>query len=171
MAADSIPLEYLSSDPEATLAFARFLGSRLEAGVVLALSGDLGAGKTTFVRGLAAGMGIEDPVSSPTYTLMHTYLGQGLPLYHYDAWMEGRQKALLAEGGAGALETDGVVVVEWAGRVQDQLPPETVTLELGHRGETQRVVRLGGDWASWTRWLADRPAIPGWEPIEPAEKD
>ncbi len=165
MAIEPVALEYLSHDPEATLAFAEWLGSRLHAGTVFALSGDLGAGKTTFVRGLAAGMGIQDPVSSPTYTLMHTYLGSGLPLYHYDAWMEGRQKALLAEGGAGALATDGVVVVEWAGRVQDQLPPETLTLELLHRAESQRVVRLGGQEAAWEGLLASMPDLPGWESL------
>ena len=156
-------IEFLSTQPEATLALAAYLGTRMEAGVVLALSGDLGAGKTTFVRGLAQGLGIEDPVSSPTYTLMHTYWGRGLPLYHYDAWMEGRQKALLAEGGTGVFATDGVVVVEWGGRVRDQLPPETLTLDLGHRGPAARILRLGGDPARWEALLKGLPTIPGLE--------
>ncbi|HRV82475.1 MAG TPA: tRNA (adenosine(37)-N6)-threonylcarbamoyltransferase complex ATPase subunit type 1 TsaE, partial [Planctomycetota bacterium] len=109
-------MRFVSHDSEATLALAEHVGRGLRAGEVLALSGDLGSGKTTFVRGLARGMGITDPVSSPTYTLMHAYEGTGLELFHFDAWMEGRQKSLLADGGSGVLETGGVAVVEWASR-------------------------------------------------------
>ncbi|MFT4647589.1 MAG: tRNA threonylcarbamoyladenosine biosynthesis protein TsaE [Glaciecola sp.] len=135
---------------EATRALAMALGQQVWAGCVLALAGDLGAGKTTFVRGLAEGMGIEDPVSSPTYTLMHSYQGTGLDLYHYDAWMEGRQKAILQEGGDGVLDTDGVVVVEWAPRVAQFLPINSLQIEFQHVSlEARHVVFRGleGTWA------------------------
>jgi tRNA threonylcarbamoyladenosine biosynthesis protein TsaE len=95
-------------------------------------------------------MGIEDPVSSPTYTLMHSYQGTGLDLYHYDAWMEGRQKAILQEGGDGVLDTDGVVVVEWAPRVAQFLPINSLQIEFQHVSlEARHVVFRGleGTWA------------------------
>ncbi|MCP5021528.1 MAG: tRNA (adenosine(37)-N6)-threonylcarbamoyltransferase complex ATPase subunit type 1 TsaE [bacterium] len=134
---------------EATQAFAAALGQRLWAGAVLALAGDLGAGKTTFVRGLARGMGIEDPVSSPTYTLMHSYQGSGLDLYHFDAWMEGRQKAFLQEGGDGVLDTDGVVVVEWAPRVAQFLPERVLQIEFSHLSECSRLLVIRGNQDPW----------------------
>ncbi len=134
---------------ESTRALARDLGSRLTPGCVLALAGDLGAGKTTFVRGLAEGMGIEDPVSSPTYTLMHHYQGRGLDLYHYDAWMEGRQKAILREGGDGVLDTDGVVVVEWAPKVAQFLPDRALQIEFQHLSEHGRLLVFRGAFEAW----------------------
>ena len=134
---------------EATRALACELGKRLTAGCVLALAGDLGAGKTTFVRGLAEGMGIEDPVSSPTYTLMHSYQGSGLDLFHYDAWMEGRQKAILREGGDGVLDTDGVVVVEWAPRVAQFLPERALQIEFQHLSEEGRLLIFRGASEAW----------------------
>jgi tRNA threonylcarbamoyladenosine biosynthesis protein TsaE len=134
---------------EATRAVAEALGHRLWAGCVLALAGDLGAGKTTFVRGLAAGMGIEDPVSSPTYTLMHSYQGSGLDLYHYDAWMEGRQKAILQEGGDGVLDTEGVVVVEWAPRVSQFLPGNSLQIEFQHLSLEARILVFRGSLDPW----------------------
>ena len=142
-----------SADPEATLALGQRIGARLVGGDVLGLSGDLGTGKTTFVRGLAGGMGITDPVSSPTYTLMHEYQGRGLSLHHYDAWMEGRQKAILAEGGAGLLDGDWACVVEWAGRVQEFLPGSTLWIEFSHVGEESRGLVFRGATERWVKWL------------------
>ena len=106
------PRRLLSRSAEGTEALGRALGRELPAGAVLALDGDLGSGKTCFVRGLARGLGVEGPVGSPTYTLMHAYEGGRLPLYHFDAWMEQRERALLADGGGEWLRADGVSVVE-----------------------------------------------------------
>ncbi|MDF1837014.1 MAG: tRNA (adenosine(37)-N6)-threonylcarbamoyltransferase complex ATPase subunit type 1 TsaE [Planctomycetota bacterium] len=141
-----------------TRALASALGARLTPGCVLALAGDLGAGKTTFVRGLAEGMGIEDPVSSPTYTLMHSYQGRGLDLFHYDAWMEGRQKAVLREGGDGVLDTGGVVVVEWAPRVAQFLPDRSLQIEFQHLSEEGRLLVFKAVSDPWAAILA--PILP-----------
>lgn len=132
----------VSTSPEATEAFAEALGRRLGPGTVLALGGDLGAGKTCFARGIARGLGIEAGVASPTYLLMQAHEGGRLPLYHFDAWMEGREKALLADGGAEWLHGDGVAVVEWAGRVAEWLPTPRLEVLLGHRGPERRSVDL-----------------------------
>lgn len=141
---DSSPTDrraFLSTAPEATEALASALGAALGPGCVLALAGDLGAGKTTFVRGLARGLGVRERVHSPTFTLMHVYEGR-LPVYHFDAWMEGRERAFLAEGGAEELGGDGVAVVEWAARVSEWLPQPHLEVRLGHRGLEERSVEL-----------------------------
>ncbi|MEM6567686.1 MAG: tRNA (adenosine(37)-N6)-threonylcarbamoyltransferase complex ATPase subunit type 1 TsaE [Planctomycetota bacterium] len=131
-----------SHDPDATVALAAALGRVLPAGVTVALDGDLGAGKTTFVRGLAAGLGVDEGVASPTYTLMQSHAGGRLPLYHFDAWMEGREKALLADGADEFLGRYGVAVVERADRVGEWLPRPRLSVRLGHLDEERRLIRI-----------------------------
>lgn len=118
---------------EATEALAAAVGALAGVDLVVCLDGDLGAGKTAFVRGLARGLEVTEPVSSPTYTLMHTYPGR-LELYHFDAWMEGREAAFLEGGGAEWLHAGGVAVVEWAARVATWLPDERLEVLLEHEG-------------------------------------
>jgi len=101
----------------------------------------LGAGKTTFMRGLAVGLGVEEPVSSPTYTLMHQYEGR-LTLYHFDAWMEGRERAFLEGGGAEELTGEGVSAVEWAEKVAEYLPHPRLAVRLTHRSPQERGLEL-----------------------------
>lgn len=133
--------KFVSHSPEATQELARRLGLGLERGTVLALDGELGTGKTTFMRGLAEGLEVEEPVSSPTYTLMHEYEGR-LTLYHFDAWMEGRERAFLEGGGAEELVGDGVSAVEWAERVAEYLPLPRFSIQLSHRMPEERGLRL-----------------------------
>jgi len=121
-----------SSDrSSATEALGERLGELAQPDQVIALVGDLGAGKTTLVRGLGRGLELETAISSPTYTLMHTYPGR-LELYHFDAWMEGREAAFLDGGGREWFEASGVSVVEWAERVTEALPSDVLWLRLGH---------------------------------------
>lgn len=126
---------------EATEALAAELGARLRAGDVLALDGELGAGKTAFVRGLARGLEVLEQVRSPTYVLMHVYSGR-LELYHFDAWMEGREEAFLADGGSEWLRAGGVAAVEWAARVAAWLPLPRLAVRLAHAGPQSRWVEL-----------------------------
>lgn len=130
MAMDALTMHL--PDEEATLRLGRSIGHCATAGTLLTLSGDLGAGKTTLVRGLAEGLGIPGGVSSPTYMLMQLHEGGRLRLSHFDAWMEGREKAYLADGADEFLATDGVAVIEWAERVEEWLPEERLGLELLH---------------------------------------
>ena len=123
---------FVSHSEEGTEDFGAAIGARIPSGTVLALKGDLGAGKTCLVRGLARGLGAESQVASPTYTLMQEYEGGRLPLYHFDAWMEGREKAWLAEGGGSWLRGEGVAVIEWAGRVSEWLPTPRLEVTLRH---------------------------------------
>lgn len=132
----------ISSSAEATEALGECLGRLLWPGAVVALVGDLGAGKTCFVRGLARGLGIPAGVASPTYTLMQAHGGGRLPLYHFDAWLEGREAALFEDGGDEWLRGAGVAVVEWAQRVEEWLPRPYLQLELSHLGLEERGLAL-----------------------------
>ena len=127
---------------EATEALAERLGRHLSAGAVVALIGDLGAGKTAFARGVACGLDVADPLTSPTFTLMQEYEGR-VPLYHFDAWMDGREALFLEGGGADYLGGGGVALVEWADRVEGYLPAPRLEVRLEHRGEAQRAIELG----------------------------
>ena len=118
---------------DATLDLAAALGALLGPNSIVALDGELGAGKTTFTRGLAQGLEVTEQVSSPTYTLMHSYPGR-LEVFHFDAWMEGREAAFLEGGGAEWLRAGGVSVIEWAERVEPWLPDERLEVWLEHRG-------------------------------------
>ncbi len=160
-----------STSEEATEALAAALGEVLPSGSVLALIGDLGAGKTAFVRGLARGLGIESGISSPTYTLMQAHEGGRLPLYHFDAWMEGREKAWLAEGGGAWLRGEGVAVIEWAGRVEEWLPSPRIEVRMTHAGWTERGLRIavvGGDAPDLEGLLAQLNLPSGVEDRDPA---
>ena len=142
MGTERLARRLVSGSPAATEALGEVLGRRLPAGSVVALAGELGTGKTCFVRGLARGLGIEDGVASPTFTLMQAHEGGRLPLFHFDAWMEGRQKALFLDGGDEWLYAGGVAVVEWADRVAEWLPLPRLELTLSHAGPGERVLEL-----------------------------
>jgi len=135
---------FRSRSPEATRALAQALAGPLEPGAVLALEGDLGAGKTVFVQGLARGLGVEGPVESPTFVLLQEHAGR-LPLYHYDAWMEGREVAFLEGGGDEALYGGGVCAIEWAERVAGWLPRPHLRVELRHVDPETREIALSVD--------------------------
>ena len=130
-----------STSPEETEAIGAALGAELEAGALVALDGELGAGKTAFVRGVARGLGVEEPVTSPSFTLMHEYRGR-LTVRHFDAWMTGREEAFLDGGGAEEFEGDGVAILEWATRVERFLPADRLEVVLEHRGPTERRLTL-----------------------------
>ncbi|MFO1051971.1 MAG: tRNA (adenosine(37)-N6)-threonylcarbamoyltransferase complex ATPase subunit type 1 TsaE [Planctomycetota bacterium] len=144
--------------PDATLRLGEELGCRLQAGDVLALIGELGAGKTCLARGVARGLRVEDPgaVASPTYLLVVEHEGV-IPMIHVDAYLAPKTRAFLADGGADWLaERAGVVVVEWADRIANLLPEETLTVRLEPRPDGlpgRRAQLRGPDRFAWIREL------------------
>lgn len=117
------------------------LGRAMQPGDVVALIGDLGAGKTCLTRGIARGLGIQDPVTSPTFILVAEYrTARGFPLYHADCYRLGDAAAAEAEsiGLAEMLPGDGVTVVEWAERISRLLPDDTLRIELIATDESER---------------------------------
>jgi len=124
------------------------LGERLaahaEAGDVIALWGELGAGKTVLARGIAIGLGIdEEAVTSPTFIILHEHFGGRLPLYHLDLYRL-QQSQLGSTGWEETLDSGGVAVIEWPDRAGEDLPPDRVDVHLEHVAETKRRVSLAG---------------------------
>ncbi len=108
-----------------TFAMGEKLAASLRAGDVLALDGDLGAGKTHFIKGIAAGLGHTGDVTSPTFTLVHEYTGGRLPLYHFDFYRLEKDDDALRIGLDDYLAAGGVVAIEWAGKFPALLPKVT----------------------------------------------
>ena len=143
MAAAELGHEFESHNVEQTFRFARRLGEVLRGGEVIALIGPLGAGKTQFVKGLAAGNGHPDPsgVTSPTFTLVNEYPGR-FDLYHLDAYRLRSGDELAALGFDEMTRADSVVVIEWADRVTPALPDDRVTILFESTGDTSRRLTL-----------------------------
>ena len=122
------------------MAHGRAIAATLRRGDVLALSGDLGAGKTHFVKGLVAGVGAHTAVTSPTFTLIHEYLGGRLPIYHFDFYRLEDEDEALKIGLDEYLDGDGVCVIEWAEKFPALLPPHTRWLRFTHRADGTREI-------------------------------
>lgn len=122
---------FVTRGPAATEALGEELGRGLGPGAVVALVGELGAGKTTFVRGLARGLGVAEGVTSPSFTLMQEHAGR-VPLYHFDAWMAAREEAFLQSGAGEYLGGAGVCAVEWGDRIEAYLPAPRLEVRLDH---------------------------------------
>jgi tRNA threonylcarbamoyladenosine biosynthesis protein TsaE len=138
-----------SNSVEATEAIAEQIAASLRGGECIALDGELGAGKTQFVRGLVRALGGEPrQVSSPTFVLLHMYRQPAtktpmrLPVFHLDAYRVSGPAELEAIGFAELLEQGGVVVVEWAERVRELLPPNLISIRIEHIGETARRITI-----------------------------
>jgi len=157
---DQTTVTFDSSSPDATKALGRRLGERLAGGVVIGLVGPLGAGKTQFVKGVALGNALSDErvVTSPTFTLIHEYSGR-LTLCHLDAYRLKNAAELLALGFDDLQREDTAVVVEWADRVIDAMPDESMWIEISSTGDSERslAVRAHGDAAiaSLVGWKAN----------------
>jgi tRNA threonylcarbamoyladenosine biosynthesis protein TsaE len=133
-------MELVSSSPEETEALAARLAGRLRVGDVVTVSGELGSGKTTFVRGACRALGVTAPVTSPTFTIGHRYEGT-VPISHLDLY----RFASVSPAEWGDLEPyfgDAVVFVEWPEAAGDGLPPIRVAARLRHQDETHRMVSL-----------------------------
>ncbi|MEY2598133.1 MAG: tRNA ((37)-N6)-threonylcarbamoyltransferase complex ATPase subunit type 1 TsaE [Verrucomicrobiota bacterium] len=133
----------ISNSPEETVEIGARFASRLRAGDVVALCGDLGAGKTHFTKGLVRACG-GDPqeVSSPTFTLVHEYAGAHLPVFHFDWYRLEEASELLEMGWPDFLEESGVLVVEWAEKFPEALPVGTHWVRLSLQSEGQRKVDI-----------------------------
>ncbi len=119
-----------STSSQMTFDFAKKIGEKLKSGDVLCLDGDLGVGKTVFTKGVAAGLGIKDDVSSPTFTLIQEYYGGRLPLYHFDVY---RIDGLWDMDDLGYEEYfygEGVCLVEWGSMIKELFPENTIYVRI-----------------------------------------
>jgi tRNA threonylcarbamoyladenosine biosynthesis protein TsaE len=139
LTAESAPL--FLPDAAATMSAGGTLGASLRAGDVIALTGGLGAGKTHFIMGLVRGLGSDDAVTSPTFTLVHEYLAGRLPVYHFDFYRMERESEVTGIGWDEYLEAGGVCVVEWADRFPALLPAGTQWWSLTVEGSGRLLKR------------------------------
>jgi tRNA threonylcarbamoyladenosine biosynthesis protein TsaE len=129
------------SSIEASQALGESWAQDLTGGEIFALHGVLGAGKTQLVKGLARGLGFEGDVTSPTFTIIHEYLGGRLPIYHIDLYRIRSEKEAVDLGLEEYLPGDGVTVIEWPDRIPTLLPPQARHWELQVVSLTERVIR------------------------------
>ena len=120
---------YISSNANQTEDIGREVASLLNIGDVIALKGDLGAGKTVFSRGIARGLGVDDVVASPTYTIVHEYNGLK-PLYHFDVYRIGDVEEMEEIGYEDYFYGEGVSLIEWANLIEEILPQQYTEIKI-----------------------------------------
>ena len=129
-----------TNSPEQTELLGKKLAARLNPGDVIAYYGDLGAGKTAFTRGLAAGLGVTECVTSPTYTIVNEYLSGRMPLFHFDMYRLSSSEELFDIGWEDYLARGGVCAVEWSENVADALDDDCLRVDIRRGGEESRRV-------------------------------
>jgi tRNA threonylcarbamoyladenosine biosynthesis protein TsaE len=133
-------MKRLSHGPKETRALGQELGLALRANAVIGLSGDLGAGKTEFVKGIADGLGSRDPVTSPTFSLVHEYRSGRLPLFHMDFYRLENEWELDEIGFDDYLREPAICAIEWADRFPARIPPEAIRVEIRIRSANERLI-------------------------------
>ena len=133
---------FTSNSPAETKAFGRQFVKNVNAGSVLALTGDLGSGKTQFVKGLLAGLGSSALATSPTFTIIHEYPGGRLPLYHFDFFRLDDRQSVTRLGLDDYFFGDGISVIEWADRFRELIPEQARWISFKTISETQRAITM-----------------------------
>ena len=136
-------MEFLTNSPAETEAVGAALAKKLTPGAILAYRGDLGAGKTAFTRGLARGLGCDELVTSPTYTIVNEYLSGKMPLFHFDMYRLASSDDLWDIGWEDYLERGGICAVEWSENVEDALE-DAIFVTIEKLGEDARRITIEG---------------------------
>ena len=146
----SSPLNVISRSPEETFYIGTIIGERLHGGDIVALIGDLGAGKTCLTKGIATGLGVsaQNHVTSPTFTLINEYQGRH-KLYHFDLYRLTGLHDMEDMGFEEYLFGEGVTVIEWAEKIMGVLSDETIFISFTYLGENQRCMLISGTGESW----------------------
>lgn len=145
----------ITSSQEQTWRIGEMLGARLGAGDMVCLYGDLGAGKTSFSYGVALGLGVQEQyISSPTFTFVNEYKGR-VPLYHIDLYRLKDPEGLESIGFEEYIDSDGVTVVEWAERAENDLPAECLSVYLSYVDEHSREIGFFAEGERYKNLLKD----------------
>ncbi len=134
----------ITHSADETRAFGAKLAQQLEAGDVLVMRGDLGAGKSELTRGIAAGLGVKGHVTSPTFTIMNVYESGRLPLYHFDWYRIADAEELFEISADDYLYGGGVSVIEWPSMAEDAVPERHLEIEIRALNENEREITLTG---------------------------
>lgn len=138
-------MEWITHSPAETEALGARLADALDAGRVVAFTGDLGAGKTAFVSGMARALGVEDRVTSPTFTIVNEYEGGRLPLFHFDMYRLGDADELFHIGWEDYLARGGICAVEWSENVAEAIEPDAVRVSIVRGdGDSDRMITIEG---------------------------
>ena len=129
-----------TNSPEETYAFGKKLGMEAQAGQVYCLNGDLGVGKTVFTQGFAAGLGIQEPVNSPTFTIVQEYDDGRLPLYHFDVYRLGDVDEMDEIGYEDYFYGEGICLIEWSERIREILPEHPIQITIESENFSKRAV-------------------------------
>jgi tRNA threonylcarbamoyladenosine biosynthesis protein TsaE len=135
--------EFIISSVDDTLKLGKELGLRVKAGDIICLNGDLGAGKTHFSKGIALGLGVEDHITSPTFTIVNEYEGGRLKLYHFDVYRVNDPDEIYAIGFDEYIFDNGVSIIEWSNYIEELIPEEYLSiniLKLPDEGENFRKI-------------------------------
>lgn len=135
---------YYTDSAEQTKKVAEGIAEKLNGGEVIAMKGDLGAGKTCFVSGLAAALGFSGEVTSPTFAIINEYLGGRLNVYHFDMYRVTSWEDLYSTGYFEYLEAGGVVAVEWSENIEAALPEQYITVEILKNADGGREINVEG---------------------------
>ena len=137
-------MEYHTRSEAETEALGEALAKKLRPSTVIAFTGDLGAGKTAFTRGLARGLGVTDRVTSPTFTIVNEYEGDPIPLFHFDMYRLESSEELFDIGWEDYLHRGGICAVEWSERIADVLEG-AVTIDIRRgEGDNDRIITVEG---------------------------
>ena len=135
-------MKFKSSSVKETIEFGRKFAEKLKAGDVVCLEGDLGAGKTHFVKGIASGFGIDkEKVNSPTFTLINEYYGE-IPIFHFDCYRLKTIQEALEIGIEEYLYGEGVSVIEWPSKIKELIPEYAIQIEIIHEGTSERSILI-----------------------------
>lgn len=137
-------MDYLSNSTEDTERIGAELAGKLKGGTIISFSGDLGAGKTAFVRGLARGLGITERVTSPTFTIVNEYEGGFLPLFHFDLYRLGGADELYDIGWEDYLARNGICAVEWSERAEEAMEDGISVRIVRGDSDHQRIISIEG---------------------------
>jgi tRNA threonylcarbamoyladenosine biosynthesis protein TsaE len=139
-------MEIISNSVEETFAFGKRLGEHLTGGKILCLTGNLGSGKTTLIKGIAAGAGAQNPhiVNSPTFVMVNEYQGR-FTIFHIDAYRINSIAEFEALGFSDFISPESVVIIEWADKVSDALKGlDCISIQMQHNGQNSRAITLAG---------------------------
>lgn len=140
-------MRVVTNSPEETIEFAKSVGKKLKGGDVIAYIGGLGAGKTTFTRGLSIGLGIGDAVTSPTFALVNEYRSDSsdVTLYHFDMYRITSSLDLETTGFYDYMDDNNIMAVEWSENIRDSLPENTVFIKITRLSDNKREIEINGD--------------------------
>ena len=131
---------YETNSEKETFELGKNLGEQAKAGQIFCLNGDLGVGKTVFTQGFAKGLGIEENVNSPTFTIIQVYEEGRIPLYHFDVYRIGSSDEMYDIGYEEYINGEGVCIIEWANLIEDILPDEYLHIELKYKDMSREMI-------------------------------